>query len=141
MHASNADVLLSSTALQAREAVRLERLRALLCYVVDWVTYYRDRSTHYDPDLLRSTADLSRLPLLTRQDLPLIPNSGPGVLRGGYTVVEVEAPDLIFVGTGSELHLCTLAAEQLAKEGLRAKVVSMPSIERFMAERNAPSTQ
>jgi len=75
--------------------------------------------------------------LLTRQDLPLIPNSGAGVLRGGYTVVEVEAPDLIFVGTGSELHLCTLAAEQLAKEGLRAKVVSMPSIERFMAEPQA----
>jgi len=74
---------------------------------------------------------------LTRQDLPLIEGSGPGVLRGGYVVAgdgSDATPDLVLVGTGSELHLCTEAAALLAKDGWRAKIVSMPSIERFMAE-------
>ena len=72
--------------------------------------------------------------LLTRQDLPNIAGTGEGLVRGGYTVTDVEGPQVVLIGTGSELHLCTGAAEILTAEGLRVKVVSMPSIERFFAE-------
>jgi transketolase len=72
--------------------------------------------------------------LLTRQDLPLVPGTGPGLVRGGYVVRDVAAPELVLVGTGSELHLCSAAAELLAAKDIAARVVSMPSIERFFAE-------
>ena len=72
--------------------------------------------------------------LLTRQDLPNIPGTGDGLMRGGYAVTDIEGPQVVLIGTGSELHLCTGAAEILTTEGLRVKVVSMPSIERFFAE-------
>ncbi len=72
--------------------------------------------------------------LLTRQDLPLVPGTGPQLVRGGYVVRDVPHPDLVLIGTGSELHLCAAAAELLAAEGLAARVVSMPSIETFLAQ-------
>ncbi|MBL8788358.1 MAG: transketolase [Deltaproteobacteria bacterium] len=72
--------------------------------------------------------------LLTRQDLPAIPGTGAGLQRGGYIVSDPPNPDLVLIGTGSELHLCTGAAALLAAQGVTARVVSMPSIERFFAE-------
>jgi len=75
--------------------------------------------------------------LLTRQDLPPIAGTGEGLLEGGYVVVPAEAPQVVLVGTGSELHLCTGAAAVLEGEGLAVQVVSMPSIERFMAQPEA----
>jgi len=72
--------------------------------------------------------------LLTRQDLPAIPGTGPGLHRGGYVISTPEVADLVLIGTGSELHLCVRAAALLAAQGIRARVVSMPSIERFMAQ-------
>ncbi len=59
------------------------------------------------------------------------------MLRGGYTVTEAAAPDLIFVGTGSELHLCTEAAKLLAAEGKSVRVVSMPAWDLFEAQSTA----
>jgi transketolase len=59
-----------------------------------------------------------------------------GVERGAYILAEAEggAPQVILIGTGSELQLCVAARELLAKEGLRARVVSMPSWELFQAQ-------
>ncbi len=56
--------------------------------------------------------------------------------RGAYVLAEapgdpLAAPDLVLLGTGSEVTLCLAAREQLALRGIRARVVSMPSWELF----------
>jgi len=72
--------------------------------------------------------------LLTRQDLPGVPGTGPGVLNGGYIIKDVDQPDVVLIGTGSELHLCAGAADALAKDGIKARVVSLPCVEVFMQQ-------
>ncbi|MDE7305853.1 MAG: transketolase, partial [Clostridia bacterium] len=70
--------------------------------------------------------------VLSRQNLPQNEGSGIKALTGGYILSDCEGtPDVILIGTGSEIELCTGAKEMLAKEGLRARVVSMPCMEEF----------
>ncbi len=77
---------------------------------------------------------------LTRQKLPTLPGTKEvaraGVRRGGYVLREAAggAPELILVGTGSELALCAAAAEILEAEGIPTRVVSLPCWERFEAQ-------
>lgn len=75
---------------------------------------------------------------LTRQGVPAIQRpegfDPRQVWRGAYVVREAAEPEAILVGTGSELHLCTGAADRLAKDGLRVRVVSMPSWELFQKQ-------
>jgi transketolase len=61
-----------------------------------------------------------------------------GVARGAYVLADTdEGPlDLILIGTGSEVHLCVVAYEQLKSEGIKVRVVSMPSWELF--EKQSP---
>lgn len=54
-----------------------------------------------------------------------------GVRRGAYVVQDVENPDVLLIGTGSELALALEAAEELGKEGIQVRVVSMPSRDWF----------
>lgn len=70
---------------------------------------------------------------LSRQNLPNLPGSSiEGVTKGAYIVSDSDGtPDLILIATGSEVHLCTQAAEQLRGEGKKVRVVSMPSWEVF----------
>jgi transketolase len=72
----------------------------------------------------------------SRQNLPnLAGSSVDGVAKGGYTVVDCQGtPDLILIGTGSEVSLCVSAAEKLAGEGKKVRVVSMPSTDLFDAQ-------
>ncbi|HVG95237.1 MAG TPA: transketolase, partial [Planctomycetota bacterium] len=71
---------------------------------------------------------------LTRQDLPALGKPRAevrrGVAAGAYVVRETGsgAPDVVLVGTGSEVAPCLGAAERLEAEGIRARVVSMPSV-------------
>lgn len=80
--------------------------------------------------------------VLSRQDLPIFERAGngcagaEGVARGAYVLAEApgdpsDPPDLILLGTGSEVALCLAAREQLAMRSIRARVVSMPSWELF----------
>jgi transketolase len=74
--------------------------------------------------------------LLTRQKLPTIDRtkypSADNLARGAYTLVENSpAPDILLIGTGSEVQLALGAYEQLIKEGVNARVISMPSWELF----------
>jgi transketolase len=74
--------------------------------------------------------------LLTRQKLPTFDRtkypSADNLVKGAYVLVEnSSAPDLILIGTGSEVQLALGAYEQLVKEGVKARVVSMPSWELF----------
>ncbi|PSB57972.1 transketolase, partial [filamentous cyanobacterium CCP1] len=73
---------------------------------------------------------------LSRQGLPNLAGSSiEGVEKGAYAVVDCDGtPDLILIGTGSEVNLCVQAAEQLTGEGKKVRVVSMPSWELFEAQ-------
>jgi transketolase len=69
----------------------------------------------------------------SRQNVPnLAGTSIAGLEKGAYIVVDCAGtPELILIGTGSELSLCVTAAEKLAGEGKKVRVVSMPSWELF----------
>lgn len=74
--------------------------------------------------------------ILCRQKLPVIDQqkygSARGVEKGAYILSESEkTPELILIGTGSEVSLVMKAQETLKKEGIEARVVSMPSWELF----------
>jgi transketolase len=75
---------------------------------------------------------------LSRQNLPVVDRSagdGPGlhsaegVARGGYVLAD--GSDVILIATGSEVSIALQAREQLAAEGISARVVSMPCVEWF----------
>ncbi|KZE91959.1 transketolase [Microbacterium sp. TNHR37B] len=74
--------------------------------------------------------------VLSRQNLPTLPGTAQApVARGGYVLVDTpEQPDVILIATGSELHLAVEAADELAAEGVAARVVSMPCVEWFEAQ-------
>ncbi len=75
--------------------------------------------------------------ILTRQAVPTIDRSkyapAAGLARGAYVLADAPGgdPDVILIGTGSEVALCLEAYEQLTKQGVKARVVSMPSWELF----------
>jgi len=69
--------------------------------------------------------------ILTRQDIPTFDRSvyapAEGALRGAYILADSDKkPELILIGTGSEVQLCLGAYEVLKKEGVKVRVVSMP---------------
>jgi transketolase len=72
--------------------------------------------------------------VFSRQDLPVLDRSGArgSVADGAYILADVEGnPDVVLIGTGSEVELAVRAAALLHAYGLRARVVSMPSWELF----------
>jgi transketolase len=82
---------------------------------------------HHEPAVL----------VLTRQAVPTIDRTkyapAAGLARGAYIIADASNrdPEVILIGTGSEVSLCLAAYEQLTAEGVRARVVSMPSWELF----------
>lgn len=70
--------------------------------------------------------------VLTRQNLPQYPGTGLKALLGGYVLSDCEGtPDVILIGTGSEIELCMGAKDILASKGRKVRVVSMPCMEEF----------
>ncbi|MBF0425588.1 MAG: transketolase [Magnetococcales bacterium] len=70
--------------------------------------------------------------ILSRQALPIVPGNPDLVARGAYVLVDCEGtPDILLIGTGGELHLVVDAQKELAKQGVAARVISMPSWELF----------
>ena len=82
---------------------------------------------HEEPSLL----------ILTRQAIPTLDRtryaSAAGVAKGAYVLADAEdgKPEVLLLATGSEVHLCVEAYETLKAEGIKARVVSMPSWELF----------
>ncbi|MET8658518.1 transketolase [Streptomyces griseus] len=84
---------------------------------------------------------------LTRQPLPVLERGGgdgayasaEGAARGGYVLADSRGgtPDVILVGTGSEVHIALEARESLAADGIDARVVSMPCREWFADQPDA----
>jgi transketolase len=98
-------------------------------------------------DLLESTvawqaaierADGPSALLFTRQNVDALPHAAEQVgdiRRGGYILFEPQkAPEAVVIATGSEVPMALGAAEALAQEGRAVRVVSMPCVERFLAQ-------
>ncbi|CAM3713423.1 transketolase [Erysipelothrix urinaevulpis] len=69
--------------------------------------------------------------ILTRQNLPQLENTGIDALKGAYIVHEPKSMDLILMASGSEVSLAIESAKALEKDGIGARVVSVPSMELF----------
>ena len=77
--------------------------------------------------------------VLGRQNLPILDRRvyapAGGLQQGGYVVWEASGePDVILIGTGSEVHIALEAGELLQKKGVSSRVVSLPSWEMFDAQ-------
>jgi transketolase len=81
--------------------------------------------------------------ILSRQTLPIFDRSklapASGLAKGAYVLAEAPngEPDVILIGTGSEVSLCLAARDLLAKDKIKARVVSMPCRELFDAQDDA----
>jgi transketolase len=83
--------------------------------------------------------------ILTRQNVPTFPRgeegyaSAEGVARGAYTLLDASTgtPQVILIGTGSEVQLAVAAREQLEAAGVPTRVVSAPSLEWFAEQDEA----
>lgn len=77
---------------------------------------------------------------LTRQKLPTMDQTrfapAENVSRGAYVLIGATDPQVLLLATGSEVHLAVKAYEQLTTEGVRARVISMPSWELFEMQSN-----
>jgi transketolase len=90
--------------------------------------------------LLRHTDRPAAL-ALTRQNVPVFPRglvdgvhwgSAEGVERGGYVLLDTDGqPDVVLIGTGSEVQVAVAARDLLAESGVAARVVSLPCVEWF----------
>jgi len=74
--------------------------------------------------------------ILTRQGVPTFDRnkygSAEGAVRGAYILAESKGkPDVILIGTGSEVQFCIGAYEKLRRQGIKCRVVSMPSMSQF----------
>jgi transketolase len=75
--------------------------------------------------------------VLSRQAMPTLDRTkfapASGVAKGGYVLSDALGgkPDVILIGTGTELSLCVAAQAKLAAEGVKARVVSLPSFDLF----------
>ncbi|NNU44818.1 transketolase [Ramlibacter montanisoli] len=70
--------------------------------------------------------------LLSRQNLAYAPKTGlDNIERGAYVLADDRQPDAVLIATGSEVQLVLKAREQLAAEGVKVRVVSMPSTTAF----------
>ncbi|MGM9926347.1 MAG: transketolase [Bacillus sp. (in: firmicutes)] len=87
--------------------------------------------------LSMESADTPNVLVLTRQNLPTLPQSAEkayeGVSKGAYVVspAKKEEADALIIATGSEVSLAIAAQKELANEGIDVSVVSMPSVDRF----------
>ncbi len=149
----------------ARPAVRLaalSRVKSVFVFTHDSVGLGEDGPTHQPVEHLASLRAMPGLQLirpadanetaqawraavehdgptaliLTRQGVPVV-TDGSAVERGAGVVVDADDPELVLVGTGSEVALCVDAAARLTEEGRRTRVVSMPSWDRFAAQSEA----
>jgi transketolase len=81
--------------------------------------------------------------ILSRQELPVLvetaERAAQGVANGAYVLRDTAGgvPQVVLIGTGSEVHVCLTAADLLAATGVSARVVSFPSWELFAAQPRA----
>ena len=71
--------------------------------------------------------------VVSRQTIPMLDGTGKNAFKGGYVLADSnkKTPDVILIATGSEVSLAVNAKAELAKQGVDARVVSMPCVEEF----------
>jgi len=69
--------------------------------------------------------------ILSRQNLTLLEGTGKEALKGGYVLRDSDNPEIILMASGSEVELVVKAYEELKKQGINSRVVSIPSFEIF----------
>ncbi|KTD54912.1 transketolase [Legionella sainthelensi] len=76
--------------------------------------------------------------LLSRQNLPALPHGESAaelIKKGGYIIKDCDGtPEALLIATGSEVQLALAAAEQVQKQGLKVRVISMPCADRFLEQ-------
>jgi transketolase len=107
---------------------------------------FRPADANETVEAWRVIAELKHQPAclaLSRQALPTLDRdvyaSAKGVAKGGYVLADANTgkPEVILIGTGSELHLCIEVYEALKADGVAARVVSLPSWELFEIQTQA----
>jgi len=116
----------------------IEQLASLRA--IPGLTLFRPADANEVVETWRHVMQLTHEPavlVLSRQDLPTIDRTkyaaASGVRKGAYILADAPdgKPDVILIGTGSEVQLCVSAYETLTAEGVKARVVSMPSWDVF----------
>ncbi|MGL4363333.1 MAG: transketolase [Cellulosilyticaceae bacterium] len=76
--------------------------------------------------------------ILSRQNLPYLEHTGEEAENGAYNIGTIDSKDadVILIATGSEVNLIDAAAKELMQEGIKAAVISMPSMEIFEQQDN-----
>ena len=118
----------------------IEHLSA--CRAIPGLYVYRPGDANEVAECYRTAMKISDHPaafVLSRQNMPTMCREkyapASGCALGGYIVAGGKAkPDVILMGTGSELSLCVEAYEKLVAAGVKARVVSMPCMELFAAQ-------
>ncbi|TWU33325.1 transketolase [Novipirellula artificiosorum] len=115
----------------------IEHLAA--CRAIPGLNVFRPGDANEVAECYRTAMQISDHPsafVLSRQNMPTLDRtrfaSASGCGRGGYVLSDCEGtPDVILMGSGSELFMCVDAAETLTKEGKKVRVVSMPCMDIF----------
>ncbi|HEU4584253.1 MAG TPA: transketolase [Gemmatimonadaceae bacterium] len=119
----------------------IEQLAALRA--IPGFTLFRPADANETAEAWAAAIEMTDAPValvLTRQNVPTLDRSklapASGLAKGGYILADAEGgkPDLVLIASGSEVHIMLEAREQLAGRGIRTRVVSMPSIERFESQ-------
>lgn len=109
----------------------LAALRSIPNYTVFRPCDSKETAAGWYAALSRTTSPTALV--LTRQNLPLLEETGKGALKGAYILKDSEkaTPDVILMASGSEVELIYKAKDVLKEKGIDARVVSMPSWEIF----------
>ena len=119
----------------------IEQLAAMRA--IPGFTVFRPADANETAEAWAAAIELRDAPValvLTRQNVPTLDRSrlgaASGLAKGGYVLADADGgdPEVVLMASGSEVHLILRAQELLRERGVRARVVSMPSIERFEAQ-------
>lgn len=89
------------------------------------------KETAYGWALALASKDCPVALVLSRQNLPVLETTSKDALKGGYVVYGDDAKDVVLMATGSEVNLAIDSAKKLETLGIKARVISMPSMELF----------
>ncbi|MCA9130908.1 MAG: transketolase [Planctomycetales bacterium] len=109
------------------------------CRAIPGLYLFRPGDANEVVECYRVIMQMTRHPaalVLSRQNVPTYDRTkfapAAGTARGGYVISDCDgAPEVILIGTGTELQLCMQAQEQLTASGVKTRVVSMPCLELF----------
>ena len=115
------------------------------CRAIPGLNVFRPGDANEVAECYRAAMQIDDHPsafVLSRQNMPTLCRtkyaSASGCAKGGYTLLDCDGtPDVILMGSGSELCMCVEAAEQLTASGKKVRIVSMPCMDLFAAQGQA----